>query len=78
MRDLAGHIATPGFKLEPQLKQNVRSGIPRTAADLRGRRGHLPNQARDRKSALRQDWPGLATALDDLAACPDLVTLLSK
>ena len=27
-------------------------------------------------SALRQDWPGLATALDDLAACPDLVTLL--
>jgi hypothetical protein len=32
---------------------------------------------RDRKSALRQDWPGLATALDDLAACPDLVTLLS-
>jgi hypothetical protein len=33
---------------------------------------------RDRKSALRQDWPGLATALDDLAACPDLVTLLSK
>jgi hypothetical protein len=32
---------------------------------------------RDRKSALRQDWPGLASALDDLAACPDLVTLLS-
>jgi hypothetical protein len=31
---------------------------------------------RDRKSALRQDWPGLATALDDLAACPDLVTFL--
>ena len=28
-------------------------------------------------SALRQEWPGLATALDDLAACPDLVTLLS-
>jgi hypothetical protein len=33
--------------------------------------------AQDRKSALRQDWPGLATALDHLAACPDLVTLLS-
>jgi hypothetical protein len=32
---------------------------------------------RDRKAVLRQDWPGLATALDDLAACPDLVTLLS-
>jgi len=32
---------------------------------------------RDRKAALRQDWPGLATVLDDLAACPDLVTLLS-
>lgn len=32
---------------------------------------------RDRKSALRQYWPRLATALDDLAACPDLVTLLS-
>jgi hypothetical protein len=32
---------------------------------------------RDRKLALRQDWPRLATALDDLAACPDLVTLLS-
>jgi hypothetical protein len=32
---------------------------------------------RDRKAALRQDWPGLAAALDDLAACPDLVTLLS-
>jgi hypothetical protein len=31
----------------------------------------------DRKAALRQDWPGLATVLDDLAACPDLVTLLS-
>jgi hypothetical protein len=28
-------------------------------------------------SALRQEWPALATALDDLAACPDLVTLLS-
>jgi hypothetical protein len=35
------------------------------------------SDARDRKAALRQDWPGLATALDDLAACPDLVTLLS-
>ena len=34
--------------------------------------------ARDRKSALRQDWPGLATALDHLAACPDLVTLLTE
>jgi hypothetical protein len=33
---------------------------------------------RDRKAALRQDWPGLATALDDLAACPDLVILLSQ
>jgi hypothetical protein len=33
---------------------------------------------RDRKAALRQDWPALATALDDLAACPDLVTLLSR
>ena len=33
---------------------------------------------RDRKSALRQDWPALAAALDDLAACPDLVTLLSR
>jgi len=33
---------------------------------------------RDRKSALRQDWPALPTALDDLAACPDLVTLLSR
>jgi hypothetical protein len=33
---------------------------------------------RDRKSALRRDWPGLGTALDDLAACPDLVTLLSR
>ena len=33
--------------------------------------------ARDRKAALRQDWPALATALDDLAACPDLVMLLS-
>ena len=32
---------------------------------------------RYRKAALRQDWPGLATALDHLAACPDLVTLLS-
>jgi hypothetical protein len=32
---------------------------------------------RDRKASLRQDWPGLASALDDLAACPDLVTLLS-
>jgi hypothetical protein len=31
---------------------------------------------RDRKSALRQDWPGLA--MDHLAACPDLVTLLSR
>jgi hypothetical protein len=33
---------------------------------------------RDRKAAVRQDWPRLATALDDLAACPDLVTLLSR
>jgi hypothetical protein len=33
---------------------------------------------RDRKSALRRDWPGLATALDHLAACPDLVTLLRR
>ena len=32
---------------------------------------------RDRRAALRQGWPGLATALDNLAACPDLVTLLS-
>jgi hypothetical protein len=32
---------------------------------------------RDRKAALRPDWPGLATAIDDLATCPDLVTLLS-
>jgi hypothetical protein len=31
---------------------------------------------RDRKSALRQDWPGLGSVLDDLGACPDLVTLL--
>jgi hypothetical protein len=30
------------------------------------------------KSALRKDWPALATALDHLAACPDLVTLLSQ
>jgi hypothetical protein len=30
------------------------------------------------KSALREDWPALATALDHLAACPDLVTLLSQ
>jgi hypothetical protein len=29
-------------------------------------------------SALRQEWPALATALDGLAACPDLVTLLSQ
>jgi hypothetical protein len=28
-------------------------------------------------AALREDWQGLATALDGLAACPDLVTLLS-
>jgi hypothetical protein len=33
---------------------------------------------RDRKAALRQDWPALATALDHLAVCPDLVTLLSR
>jgi hypothetical protein len=33
---------------------------------------------RDRKAALRQDWPALATALDDLATCPDLVTLLTR
>jgi hypothetical protein len=33
---------------------------------------------RHRKAALRQEWPVLATALDDLAACPDLVTLLSR
>ena len=33
---------------------------------------------RDRKSALRQDWPALATALDHLAACPDLVSLLAQ
>jgi hypothetical protein len=33
---------------------------------------------RDRKSALRRDWPGLGTALDHLAACPDLVTLLTR
>jgi hypothetical protein len=33
---------------------------------------------RDRKSALRRDWPGLATALDRLAACPDLVSLLTR
>jgi hypothetical protein len=26
----------------------------------------------DRKTALQQDWPGLAAALDDLAACPIL------
>jgi hypothetical protein len=32
----------------------------------------------DRKSALRQDWPGLANALDHLAACPDSVTLLTR
>ena len=34
--------------------------------------------ARHRRAALRQDWPALATALDDLAACPDLVALLSR
>jgi hypothetical protein len=28
------------------------------------------SDVRDRKSALRQDWPALATALDNLAACP--------
>ena len=33
---------------------------------------------RDGKSALPQDWSGLATALDHLAACPDLVTLLAR
>jgi hypothetical protein len=33
---------------------------------------------RDRKATLRQDWPALATALDHLAACPDLVSLLSR
>jgi hypothetical protein len=31
----------------------------------------------DRKAALGKDWPALATALDHLATCPDLVTLLS-
>ena len=35
------------------------------------------SSVRVRKLALRQDWPGLATAVDHLAACPDLVTLLS-
>jgi hypothetical protein len=25
-----------------------------------------------------EDWPALAAALDHLAACPDLVTLLTK
>jgi hypothetical protein len=35
------------------------------------------SEVQDRKAALRQDLPALATALDDLAACPDLVTLLS-
>jgi hypothetical protein len=33
---------------------------------------------RDRKAALRKDWSALATALDHLAACPDLVSLLSR
>jgi hypothetical protein len=33
---------------------------------------------RDRKAALQQDWPRLAAALDDLAPCPDLVTLLMR
>jgi hypothetical protein len=33
---------------------------------------------RDRKSALRRGWPGLATPLDHLAACPDLVMLLTR
>jgi hypothetical protein len=33
---------------------------------------------RDRKAALRRDWPGLGIALDDSSACPDLVTLLSR
>jgi hypothetical protein len=35
------------------------------------------SEVRDRKAALREDWPALATALDDLAGCPDLVTLFS-
>jgi hypothetical protein len=29
------------------------------------------------KWTLRQNWPALATAMDHLTACPDLVTLLS-
>lgn len=33
---------------------------------------------RDRKAALSKDWPALATALDHLVACPDLVTLLTR
>jgi hypothetical protein len=32
----------------------------------------------DRKAALRREWPALASALDDLAVCPDLVTLLAR
>jgi hypothetical protein len=27
---------------------------------------------------LADDWPALAAALDDLAACPELVTLLHR
>jgi hypothetical protein len=57
--------------LDTCLSQVLSAGRMAPIPDVDSSGGH------DRKAALREDWPRLATALDDLAACPDLVTLLS-